>query len=195
MRKLSKRKTERFISIDMDETMICSLPFSSCQNFTVAPVAELSVFKNGENFKTAVFKRPGIDEFLKSILKFGSLNVFTLGVEDYAERVLQRTGLMKYFDRVFTRESCQEHAWDLSESELLAWGCSRSQACMMKDLRLVSQDLDLVVAIDDNLSVYPIPQKGRVISVAGFTPANPSFFSGESDLVGLKAIVAEKFSS
>lgn len=160
----------RYVSVDMDETILCTVPAMYINDCTVEPDSEISLFKNGEKIPSFVFKRPGIDNVLDKFQSMGFLNLFTLGVHDYVYQALESTDLLHYFDRIFTRESCQERAYDLADSELALWGVSKSQACMVKDLRLVDENLNMVIAIDDNFHAYPIPQRSRVLTVASYDP-------------------------
>src|SRR5437868_165546 len=146
---------KRYISLDLDETMIHTIPSIRCRGIKDLPVASIDKFKNGESyFESFIYKRPGVDDLLQSLTQIGELNVFSLGMGNYVHLVLEKTGLAKYFARVFPREACHDRAWQLSDEELESYGCSRSVACMMKDLRMVCPDVLSVVAIDDNLSVY-----------------------------------------
>ena len=127
----------RFISLDMDETLLCSLPKKYCLNGLRCPDGEIPYFKNGEFEPSFVFRRPGIEDLLEKLATIGTLNVFTCGMRDYAHQALTVTGLIRRFDRIFTREDCIYNARRLSDSELAYWKCSRDQAGMRKDLRLV----------------------------------------------------------
>lgn len=183
-----------FISFDLDETLVSSVPTAYCENFDQEPSGVIRLARNGEVYDTSVFVRPGAVEMLESLKSLGTLNIFTHGVRQYAEAVLEATGLADHFERVLTREDTFENAERLSKTDLVRWKCTRVDAHMLKDLRVVAADIDHVVAIDNEIRYYPVPMWPRVIHVPNFDPHNPGFHSRQVEQVvtDMPRMIAEK---
>ena len=170
MRILSKRHSGLIVSVDMDETILCSVPDSQKKKIDLDSVGKISVFKNGEKFISSVYVRPGAEAFLNNLKELGSVCLFTLGVPSYVTQVMEVCGLSSLFDRILTRADCEKNSLNLSEKDLSDWGVSRSSAVLIKDLRLLDEDLSKIIACDDSPFLYPAPQRRRVIEVPRFQP-------------------------
>lgn len=170
-----------YISIDLDETLICSLPARHSIGLGKLPDIRTSVYKNGESRATCVFLRPDVHEMLAKLSHYGELNIFTHGTKSYADPILQELDLRKYFSRIFTREDTLTNLDNISDSELTSWGFTRQSAVWIKDLRLVNSDLNKVVAIDNDPSFYSPPHRPRVLQVPNFDRNNPIFPAGQEN--------------
>jgi RNA polymerase II subunit A small phosphatase-like protein len=118
--------------LDLDETLI---------HRSLKPITKydfvLNVKQNNNTYRVYVRKRPGVDYFLKEMSKYYELVVFTAGMEEYANVVLNKldpTGLISY--RLY-----RQH-------------CTRQNKFFVKDLNLLGRPLEKTHIIDNNPSAY-----------------------------------------
>ncbi|KAK9153117.1 hypothetical protein Sjap_000597 [Stephania japonica] len=137
---------KRTIFLDLDETLIHSqldLP-SVPYDFIVRPIIESQLM----NFY--VIKRPGVDEFLKSVSGKFEIVVFTAGLREYASLVLDRLDPDNVISYRLYRDSCTEQS-----------------GRFVKDLGDLGRDLKNVVLVDDNPNAYSL-QPENALPVAPF---------------------------
>ncbi|GLJ14307.1 hypothetical protein SUGI_0230460 [Cryptomeria japonica] len=124
---------KKTIVLDLDETLI----HSSEEPLEYYDFA-VNVVIDGEPATFYVLKRPGMDELLQQLKDRYELVLFTAGIREYADAVVDRIdpyGAIKH--RLF-RDSC-------------------TQTCegrFVKDLSLLGRDLRRVIIVDDNPNAY-----------------------------------------
>ena len=91
-----------FIFFDMDETL------GFFRNYDGS--------MNDQGFPSGIYLRPGIKNFLQTLQKNFILCVSTAATKNYTKTVLEHSGLLNYFDRVFTRKEFVKLE-NLSESD------------------------------------------------------------------------------
>jgi phosphoglycolate phosphatase-like HAD superfamily hydrolase len=114
---LSKRTSKKFISLDMDETLLHTYPAYLCRNFKKQPTGVIR-FESEYN----VYLRPGVHDMLMALQDMGELNVLTKGTCDYAEQALKLTNLYHFFPRIFAREDIHDHGMAMSNNEVAKLG-------------------------------------------------------------------------
>ncbi|CAN8267395.1 unnamed protein product [Cochlearia groenlandica] len=129
--------TKKTIVLDLDETLVHSSmekPETTPYDFTVKPIID------GQILTFFVIKRPGIDEFLKSIRENYQIVVFTAGLREYASLVLDKLDPeRRVISRSFYRDACRE-----------------IDGRLVKDLAIVSRDMRRVAIVDDNPNAYAL---------------------------------------
>ncbi|CAK5230126.1 unnamed protein product [Aphanomyces euteiches] len=107
--------------------------------------------------KVIVYKRPGLDAFLKKASQHFDLYVFTAGLEMYGRPILEALDPTKsLFKGYFFRTSC-----------------TLKSGFFMKDLRSIRADLSKVILVDNNpVSFLPQPSNGIPV---------PSFYDDVHD--------------
>lgn len=127
---LPEKKT---IFLDLDETLVHSQadPRPEKFDFVVRPKIEGSVV----NFY--VLKRPGVDDFLKSLVRKFEVVIFTAGLKEYASLVLDKLDPEGLISTRLYRDSCRE-----------------IEGRFVKDLKILGRDMKSVVIVDDNPNAY-----------------------------------------
>ncbi|KAK9132253.1 hypothetical protein Scep_011781 [Stephania cephalantha] len=97
-----------------------------------------------------VIKRPGVDEFLKSLSDKFEIVVFTAGLREYASLVLDQLDPGNVISYRLYRDSCTEQS-----------------GRFVKDLGDLGRDLKNVVLVDDNPNAYSL-QPENALPVAPF---------------------------
>ena len=84
------KKIKGFLFFDMDETL------GFFRNYDGS--------MNNQGFPDGIYLRPGIKNLLKFLKQNFIVSVSTAATSNYTRLVLEQSGLLKYFDNVFTRD-------------------------------------------------------------------------------------------
>lgn len=113
--------------LDLDETLIHSeYPIDENKSYT---------FKL-EDQNIGVFVRSYLKEFLEEISKEYNLVLFSAGISDYVNSVIDLVGIREYFSLVLTRECC----------------CSPHNNIYIKDISVISSFLNDKLKYENNIS-------------------------------------------
>lgn len=158
-----KNKADRnklTVVLDLDETLIHSKLSSekrAAQDIVSPSVKSSALNLDSFQIKLAdgeivtVYKRPGLDEFLKSATKTYELMVYTAGLRQYAEPLLNWLDPKgTYFRFRLYRDSCLF-----------------TNGHYVKDLNKVNRDLKRTVLVDNNVCCF-IPQLSNGIPISSF---------------------------
>lgn len=123
---LSKKKT---LILDLDETLV----HSALKPFKTQPDMILTIPFEQNKQTVYVLKRPHVDEFLETVSKMFEIVIFTAGIQDYANPLLDKLDKSKYIKYRLFREHCTV--------------CNR---LYIKDLNTIGRDLKDTIIIDNN---------------------------------------------
>lgn len=105
LRNLSKSdRGKKTLVLDLDETLVHS-SFMPVKN----PDFVIPVVIDNNTHNVYVLKRPGVDEFLKTLGKFYEIVVFTASLAKYADPVLDALDPQRIVKHRLFRESCVKH--------------------------------------------------------------------------------------
>ena len=127
---------KKVLVLDMDETLIHSSNFP--------PHSTISYVKSGDP-EFYVFKRPGLDEFLEFCVQNFEVFIFTYGMKEYAEPVLDKLCPMIDKSHRLFRDSCQ----------LKSDG-------VKKDLKIFGRSPKDIILIDDSSSAMNFNPKNTI---------------------------------
>lgn len=118
------------VILDIDLTLLESIYFSDIPNTAHKHPDHIIRIKNDDCF---VWFRPHLIYFLETISKFTNLIYWTAATKEYQEIVLKETGLDKYCQKVYYRDSCSFDGFNY-----------------YKDLAQMGFDINKTILIDDN---------------------------------------------
>jgi RNA polymerase II subunit A small phosphatase-like protein len=123
---------KKCLVLDLDETLV----HSSFQPVKQASFA-IPVSIEGVAHRVYVIKRPGVDEFLKSLSEHYELVVYTASLAKYADPLLDKLDPFNYITHRLFRESCVFH-----------------EGHFVKDLDLLNRELSQTIIIDNSPNSY-----------------------------------------
>lgn len=129
--------------LDLDETLVHSR-FHKPDWYDY----EMAVQYNGESYTIYVQKRPGFDEFFKTIENLYDIYIFTASIAEYAVPVV-KTVLPDFpTNKILTRYHCQ-----------------LIDGTLVKDLNIFDKDLSSVIIVDNSPACYKLqPENGIEVS-------------------------------
>ena len=122
----AKKKT---LILDLDETLV----HSALKPFKTQPDMILTIPFEQNKQTVYVLKRPHVDEFLETVSKMFEVVIFTAGIQDYANPLLDKLDKSKCIKYRLFREHCTV--------------CNR---LYIKDLNTIGRDLKDTIIIDNN---------------------------------------------
>jgi RNA polymerase II subunit A small phosphatase-like protein len=89
----------KVLVLDLDETLIHS-SFSKDSSYDFE-------FKIGNNYSVYTKKRPGLDSFLKNVMNYFDVYIFTASIPEYCHNIISR--IMPGFNesKILTRDNCR----------------------------------------------------------------------------------------
>jgi len=139
------KDTRPTLVLDMDETLICA-KFDMCVNGSdiIIPVRYSSMTGTGlssADLYTICFvkKRPFLDEFLEAVAKDWEVVIFTAGVDDYANPILDSIDPHHRISYRLFRSSCS---------------CDKVEGGVYKNLSILGRDLNRVIIVDNSPNAY-----------------------------------------
>ncbi|MCO5596455.1 hypothetical protein L7F22_050518 [Adiantum nelumboides] len=136
------RKT---LVLDLDETLVHS-SFKPVTDFDFAIQVEMEM-----GLQTVfVLKRPGVEEFLRTMASLFEVIVFTAGLKQYADVVLDTIDIDNCIKYCLYRDSCKFHMGGL-----------------VKDLSTLGRDLRKVIIVDNSPHCYLL-QPRNAVPIASF---------------------------
>lgn len=136
-----KKKSSSKLNIvfDLDETIIHTDKQHNLDNFNKSNISKqdivgLTYTSSTNTISTrVVWIRPGVNLLLPIIAQFNNIYLFTKATKPYADEILSRTNLDKYFKGKKYRDEC-------------------TGTCICKDLEKFNFDSNKSILIDDKLS-------------------------------------------
>ena len=125
---------KKTVVLDMDETLI------HCSEYE--PSEEIKSFKMDGYF---VYKRPGLDKFLKHTRSKFEIFIFTYGEEEYANPILDVICPFVDQEHRLFRDSCEKHSGKVK-----------------KDLKMLGRDKKNLIFVDDNQSASEFSPKNTL---------------------------------
>lgn len=107
--KFSKAADEVVFFVDLDETLIHSFRLDDTKNYS-DKVIRLPMNNLG------CIKRPYADEFLTELNQLGIVHLLTASKPVYANSVLEKCDLLKYFNKIYTRDDLDGEQKENNES-------------------------------------------------------------------------------
>ncbi|KAK5153839.1 hypothetical protein LTS14_007058 [Recurvomyces mirabilis] len=125
-------KDRKCLVLDLDETLVhSSFKILHQADFTIPVEIE------GQYHNVYVIKRPGVDQFLKSVGELYEVVVFTASVSKYGDPLLDQLDIHHVVHHRLFRESCYNH-----------------QGNYVKDLSMMGRDLRETIIIDNSPTSY-----------------------------------------
>ncbi|KAI5073797.1 hypothetical protein GOP47_0011810 [Adiantum capillus-veneris] len=136
------RKT---LVLDLDETLVHS-SFKPITEFDFAIQVEMEVETSRMGLQTVfVLKRPGVEAFLRAMASLFEVIVFTAGLKQYADAVLDNIDIDNCIKHRLYRDSCKFHMGGL-----------------VKDLSTLGRDLRKVIIVDNSPHCYLLQPRNAV---------------------------------
>ena len=161
------KKPTKTLILDLDETLIHSMSRGGRVNTghmveVRLNAASLGMSGNGQVGQHPILywvnKRPYCDEFLRRVVKWFNLVVFTASVQEYADPVIDWLESEKKF---FSGRYYRQH-------------CTYRQGAYIKDLSAVEPDLSNVMILDNSPLSYLFHEGKMLCFSSGPADANPS---------------------
>ncbi|KAF2751112.1 NIF-domain-containing protein, partial [Sporormia fimetaria CBS 119925] len=125
-------KGKKCLVLDLDETLVhSSFKILEKADFTIPVEIE------GQYHNVYVWKRPGVDEFMKRVGELYEVVVFTASVSKYGDPLLDQLDIHNVVHHRLFRESCYNH-----------------QGNYVKDLSQIGRDLKETIIIDNSPTSY-----------------------------------------
>lgn len=144
------KKSDKKVVFDMDETLLHTFSQYGGKPFS-KDNADFRFELGGEMVWGKV--RPGMLELINTLGKKYPLYVFSAAPKDYVYAALDAAGIKEYFDGIFTGENLT---------------LDENNDNDVKDLRLISPDLNDVVVIDNAPGHYPGELADRLIPIQSY---------------------------
>ncbi|KAJ6242991.1 scp1-like small phosphatase 4-related [Anaeramoeba flamelloides] len=135
------------LCLDLDETLISST-FQKPTDYDFS-----CVFRDGNNQRNVVYikKRPMLDHFLQTVSQFFDVVIFTASLKEYADPILD----------------ILDPKNELFRLRLYRDSCSLFCGSYVKDLRLLTSDMDSILIVDD-LSCSFLFQPDNAINIPSY---------------------------
>lgn len=147
-----------FIFFDMDETL------GFFRNYDGS--------MNDQGFPSGIYLRPGIKNFLQTLQKNFILCVSTAATKNYTKTVLEHSGLLNYFDRVFTRnEFVKLENPSESDNEASPPGFEKQYSILMNEFNLQA-NLGMIIGDNDYDISSDTPELSTLIIDSLYAPTD-----------------------
>jgi RNA polymerase II subunit A small phosphatase-like protein len=152
---------KKCLVLDLDETLVHS-------SFKPVPNADyvIPVEIENQNHNVFVLKRPGVDEFLRTMGLHYEIVVFTASLAKYADPVLDQLDILKVVRYRLFRESCFFHKGNY-----------------VKDLSRLGRDIRKTIIIDNSPAAYMFQPENALAVTTWFDDPNDNELTEITDFL------------
>lgn len=149
------------IVLDLDETLVHS-DFYHHDFFKLNKMYDNinSILTNYDNKILIINIRPYLYYFLSCLFKYFDLYLFTKGKKKYADIVIDRLEIRKFFKHIYTYEDCKIIEKSIKKSSRVCCldslflnakkNCLITKNSIEKDISIIDHDFSRIIVIDDN---------------------------------------------
>jgi len=125
----SNSKSKLNIIFDLDETIIHT---DKVVNYNDYNKANISIPESYEIYNgRKIWIRPGVYTIIPILSRFNNLYLFTKATEPYAQDIMIKTNLDKYFKEKKFRDDCKGTCKDINK--FILFGCNKSNTILVDD--------------------------------------------------------------